>query len=69
MYELVRHALLQKLLPQQLVSGGAAFIIANQFYQFHSFALECLAFLVTWGAFDFLTQSLMGLFGAKRRRH
>jgi hypothetical protein len=69
MYELVRHTLLQKLLPQQLVSGGAAFIIANQFYQFHSFALECLAFLVTWGAFDFLTQKLMELFGAKRRRH
>ena len=69
MYELVRHSLLQKLLPQQLVSGGVAFIIANQFYQFHSFALECLAFLVTWGAFDFLTQNLMKLFGAKRRRH
>jgi hypothetical protein len=62
MYELLRHALLHKLLPQQLLSGGTAFLIANQFYTFHSFGLECIAFLVTWGVLDFLVQKLSKLF-------
>lgn len=66
MYELIRHALLHKLLPQQILSGGVAFIIANQFYRFHSFGLECIAFLITWGVFDFLTQKLSKLFGGRR---
>lgn len=62
MYELLRHALLQKLLPQQLLSGGTAFLIANQFYKFHSFGLECIAFLITWGVLDFLVQKISKLF-------
>lgn len=62
MYELLRHALLHKLLPQQLLSGGAAFLIANQFYKFHSFGLECIAFLITWGVLDFLVQKISKLF-------
>lgn len=69
MYELIRHTLVNKLLPQQLISGGAAFIIANQFYQFHSFGLECVAFLITWGGLDFLTQKLSPLFGSRSRRN
>lgn len=66
MYTLIRYSILQKLLPEQLLSGGSAFIIANQFYQFHSFALECVAFLVTWGAFDFVVQKVFALFGWRR---
>lgn len=31
-----------------------AFVIAEMFYKFHSFALECLAFLATWYALSFL---------------
>jgi hypothetical protein len=47
MFELLRHATRNNLLPQQLLSVGTAFIIANAFYHFHSFGLECVAFLLT----------------------
>ena len=33
---------------RQLPAFAASFLIASLFYQFGSFALECLAFLVTW---------------------
>ncbi len=69
MYELLRYTLLHKLLPQQLLSGGMAFIIANQFYKFHSFGLECIAFLITWGVFDFLSQQLLKIFKGRSKRH
>lgn len=69
MYELIRHALVHKLMPQQILSGGAAFIIANQFYKFHSFGLECFAFLITWGIFDFCVQKLSKLFESRKTRN
>jgi hypothetical protein len=28
-------------------------VVAELFYKFHSFTLECLAFLATWYVFDF----------------
>jgi hypothetical protein len=66
MYALIRHALLHKLLPQQILSGGMAFLIANQFYKFHSFGLECIAFLGTWCLFDYVSQSVMKLLAGKK---
>ncbi|MBI4785212.1 MAG: hypothetical protein HY785_28485 [Oscillatoriophycideae cyanobacterium NC_groundwater_1537_Pr4_S-0.65um_50_18] len=68
MYSLLRYTFLHKLLAEQLLSGGAAFIIANQFYVFHSFALECLAFLATWAGLDFCVQKLARLFGLRKNR-
>ncbi len=61
MYELLRHTIQHKLLPQQIVSGGAAFIIANEFYKFGSFGLECVAFLITWGVIDFVANRGLSL--------
>lgn len=43
----------------------AAFLIAEFFYKFHSFALECLAFLLTWLLVDVVVDALAGL----RRGH
>jgi hypothetical protein len=47
-------------LRMALTSGAGALGIAEWFYHFHSFTLECAAFLATWylldGAFDFLRQ-------------
>lgn len=68
MYELIRHTLVERLLPQQILSGGAAFLIANEFYKFHSFGLECIAFLLTWGFFDFIVQKLSAAMGWSRSR-
>lgn len=68
MFELLRHTLRNQLLPQQLLSGGTAFLIANEFYKFHSFGLECLAFLVTWGVIDFIVDQVLRFFRGKRKR-
>ena len=68
MFELLRHTLRNQLLPQQLLSGGTAFLIANEFYKFHSFGLECLAFLVTWGVIDFIVDLVLRFFKGKRKR-
>jgi hypothetical protein len=38
-----------------------AFLIAEFFYKFHSFALECLAFLLTWLLVDAVVDALAGL--------
>jgi hypothetical protein len=47
---------LQRLLIEQGIPFGIAFIVAELFYKFHSFTLECLAFLATWFILDFMVQ-------------
>lgn len=38
----------------------AAFLVAEFFYKFHSFSLECIAFLATWLVFDWLLEKVLG---------
>ena len=38
----------RKFWVQEMPAGVVAFVIAEFFYKFKSFALECLAFLATW---------------------
>ncbi len=52
MYTLTRVIPVKRLLTEQLPALGAALIIAELFYKFHSFTLECVAFLATWYVFD-----------------
>ncbi len=52
MYTLIRSVRIPELLLQQAPSLGVSLGIAEQFYKFHSFTLECLAFLGTWCAVD-----------------
>jgi len=52
MYTLIHTQPWKRLLAEQLPALGGAFVVAEQFYKFHSFALECLAFLCTWYVFD-----------------
>jgi hypothetical protein len=33
---------------QEVCTLALALVVAELFYKFHSFALECLAFLATW---------------------
>lgn len=35
-----------------------AFLVAELFYKFHSFALECLAFLATWLVVDIAAETI-----------
>jgi hypothetical protein len=52
MYSFIRVLPTTTLLREQLPALGASFVIAELFYKFHSFTLECLAFLATWYALD-----------------
>jgi hypothetical protein len=52
MYTLIRSIPLRQLLLEQVPALGLSFITAELFYKFHSFTLECLAFLGTWYAID-----------------
>jgi hypothetical protein len=50
------------LLLEQVPALGLSFIIAELFYKFHSFTLECMAFLGTWYVIDAAIKHLAGLF-------
>ena len=52
MYTLIRSIPLRQLLLEQAPALGASLVIAELFYKFHSFTLECVAFLATWGVLD-----------------
>jgi hypothetical protein len=66
MYSLVRILPVARLLREQLPAFLLAFVIAELFYKLHSFALETLAFLVTWGVIDAVIQVLRHVIAARR---
>lgn len=66
MYSLVRMLPVARLLREQVPAFGLAFVIAELFYKFHSFTLETLAFLATWGLIDALIQAVRHLVAGPR---
>jgi hypothetical protein len=52
MYTYLRSVAARELLTIQAPALLASFLIAEAFYKFHSFTLECLAFLATWFVID-----------------
>lgn len=52
MYTLIRMLSLRQLLLEQVPALGISLVIAEQFYKFHSFTLECVVFLATWYVID-----------------
>jgi hypothetical protein len=54
MYSIFHNVPLRALLYVQAPALLASFVIAELFYKFHSFTLECLAFLGTWLVLDFV---------------
>ena len=66
MYTLVRSLPVRQLLLEQAPVFGLSLVIAELFYKFHSFTLECFAFLGTWYALDALLKALLRLAEGKR---
>ena len=62
MYTLLRTLPLRRLLAEQFPALAIAWVIAELFYKFHSFSLECAAFLLTWFVLEALIQGLRRLF-------
>lgn len=52
MYQLIQMLTINDLFKRQLPLFMTSFFIAEMFYKFHSFTLECAAFLVTWFVLD-----------------
>jgi len=61
MYKLIHSLTFNELFKRQLPVFALAFAIAEVLYKFHSFTLECAAFLVTWYALDALAQYLFSI--------
>jgi len=64
MFTLFRLVPVRDALTAHLPVLAAAFLVAELFYKFGSFLLECLAFLATWFVFDLIVHVARGLFGA-----
>jgi hypothetical protein len=60
----MRSVPLKQMLLEQAPSFGVALVIAEFFYKFHSFTLECIAFLATWYV---LNASMILLFRVLRK--
>lgn len=67
MYTLLRSVSLRSLLVTQAPALLASFVIAEYFYKFHSFTLECLAFLATWLVIDAVMAGIRSLWLERRR--
>jgi hypothetical protein len=68
MYSLMRLLPLRRLLLEQVPALTTAFLIAEVFYKFKSFALECVAFLATWFVVDVLIQQVARALAAPAAR-
>ncbi len=54
MFELIRSTSPRQLLARQAPALAGSLLIAELFYKFGSFTLECLGFLATWFVLDAL---------------
>jgi len=59
MYTLLRLLSVKRLTYEQVPTLTLAWIIAELFFKFHSFTLECGAFLATWLLLDVLVQEFV----------
>lgn len=62
MYALLRSLSLNQLLIQQIPVLIVCILIAEAFYKFRSFTLECIAFLITWYVIDAVVSFLVKRF-------
>ncbi|MDH5548246.1 MAG: hypothetical protein OEZ43_21965 [Gammaproteobacteria bacterium] len=68
MYTLYRLLPAKRLAYEQAPALVLAWLIAEMFYKFHSFTLECAAFLVTWFVFDAVIQLISRRFARLGRQ-
>jgi hypothetical protein len=66
MFSLIKDLGVRVAVKQEAIPFLMAFLIAELFFKFKSFALECLAFLVVWSVFSFV-QSILFPHGKPQR--
>ncbi|GEM_PF-407332 len=68
MYKFIRFVGTRELFLKQLPTLTVSLVMAELFYKFHSFILECLAFLATWYLLDLLISLVLKLFSSEQAR-
>ena len=66
MYTLTRLLPIEELLLRQAPALLLSLLLAEAFYKFGSFSLECVAFLGTWFVLDLVGKLVSQLFGGER---
>ena len=69
MFELIRSSSSRELLTRHAPALLMAFVIAELFYKWGSFSLECLGFLATWLVLDALFALATGKTARRRDTH
>ena len=59
MYSLVRRFRSPEVAVTEVPTLAASLVVAEFFYKFHSFTLECLAFLATWAVLSSVVDLLV----------
>ncbi len=67
MYSLIRRLGVEESFRREGIPLGFACLIAEFFFKFHSFTLECVAFLATWFALSALMNLVRGVPGRTGR--
>ena len=67
MFELIRSTSLRQLLARQAPALAGSLLIAELFYKFGSFTLECLGFLATWFVLDAIFAGIARAFARPAR--
>jgi hypothetical protein len=60
MIDILRALRAQPAYGRRLLGFIPALVVTEMFYKFHSFSLECMAFLATWLLLDVLIEWIMG---------
>ena len=68
MYTLIRHTGLRRELVAEASSLFLSMLAAELFYKFHSFTLECAAFLATWFAVSYVCSLARGAQRARQNQ-
>ncbi|TKB24676.1 hypothetical protein FCL47_17755 [Desulfopila sp. IMCC35006] len=61
MHKFIKSMSVREFFVEQVPAAGIAMLIAELFYKFHSFTLECLAFLATWYLIDLVISLVVRL--------
>ena len=67
MFTMTREVGVRKSLASEAPCFGLSFLTAELLYKFHSFTLECLAFLATWFVFSAVADWARGMVRSSRR--
>lgn len=60
MYELLRGRSLRAISTDALPPLALALVLAESFFKWHSFTLECIGFLATWFVADWVWSKVLG---------